>query len=58
MRVLVTGGLGQIGSHITELLLQKNYEVLVLDNLTTGRKEHLNKLQNLRIFLGSISDKD
>ena len=32
MRVLVTGGAGFIGSHLTEKLLRKNYKVLVVDN--------------------------
>ena len=35
MRVLVTGGAGFIGSHLTEKLLRKNYKVLVVDNLKT-----------------------
>ena len=33
MRILVTGGLGYIGSHVTVLLLQKGYEVVSVDNL-------------------------
>ncbi len=35
-RVLVTGGAGYIGSHVTKLLTKKGYEVLVVDNLTGG----------------------
>jgi len=41
MKILITGGLGQIGSHIAELLLERGDEVAVIDNLETGRKEHL-----------------
>jgi nucleoside-diphosphate-sugar epimerase len=37
--VLVTGGAGFIGSHLTEALLDKGYQVRVLDNLIYGRKE-------------------
>ncbi len=56
MKVIVTGGLGQIGSHVTEMLLERGDEVLVIDNLATGRKEHLNPHEKLTIKLGTISD--
>nr|WP_197969947.1 NAD-dependent epimerase/dehydratase family protein [Mesobacillus harenae] len=36
VKVLVTGGAGFIGSHITELLLEQGYDVVVIDNLTSG----------------------
>ncbi len=39
MRVLVTGGSGFIGSHLTEALLSRGYSVRVLDNLSSGRRE-------------------
>src|SRR3989344_8572661 len=42
-RVLVTGGAGFIGSHITDLLIKDGHSVVVLDNLTTGKKEQINK---------------
>ncbi len=57
-KILVTGGLGQIGSHITELCLAQNMEVLVIDNLATGREEHLSAHDKLQIKLGSIADKE
>jgi UDP-glucose 4-epimerase len=41
MRVLVTGGAGFIGSHLTDALLERGDEVWVLDDLTTGRLENL-----------------
>lgn len=39
MRVLVTGGAGFIGSHLTEALLLRGYTVRVLDNLCSGRRD-------------------
>lgn len=41
-RVLVTGGAGFIGSHLTDALIEKGYSVIVLDNLSTGQKENIN----------------
>jgi nucleoside-diphosphate-sugar epimerase len=58
MKVLITGGLGQIGSHIAELLLQRGEDVIVIDNLATGRKEHLNEHPNLKIIIDTISNRD
>ena len=40
---LVTGGAGYIGSHVAELLIQNGYEVVVIDDLSTGRIEFLPK---------------
>ena len=57
MKHLITGGLGQIGSHIAELLLSRGDEVLVIDNLATGREEHLKPHKNLKIFINTIADK-
>jgi UDP-glucose 4-epimerase len=42
IKVLVTGGAGFIGSHLTDRLIEKGYKVVVIDNLSTGRKENLN----------------
>jgi UDP-glucose 4-epimerase len=41
MRVLVTGGAGFIGSHITDALVARGDEVTVVDNLSSGRKANL-----------------
>ena len=41
MKVLVTGGAGFIGSNLVDALLERGDQVVVLDNLTTGRKSNL-----------------
>jgi len=46
MRVLVTGGAGFIGSHLCELLVKANHEVICLDNYFTGSKKNVYTLLN------------
>ena len=41
-KAVVTGGAGFIGSHITDALIHDGYDVHIIDNLSTGRKENLN----------------
>ena len=41
MRTLITGGAGFIGSHLAELLIAKGHEVIVVDNLLSGRLKNL-----------------
>lgn len=41
MRILVTGGAGFIGSHIVDAFLADGHEVSVIDNLSTGKREHV-----------------
>jgi UDP-glucose 4-epimerase len=43
MSVLVTGGAGFIGSNIVDMLLERGYDVVVIDNLSTGKKENIHK---------------
>ncbi|HEU4685489.1 MAG TPA: SDR family oxidoreductase [Nitrospira sp.] len=43
MKVLVTGGAGFIGSHVVDRLIQEGHEVIVVDNLSTGKRRNLNR---------------
>ncbi len=53
--VLITGGAGYIGSHVTETLLKKNKKVFLVDNLSTGHKKLINK--KARFFKLDIANK-
>lgn len=57
MKLLVTGGLGQIGSHVAELALERGDTVVVVDNLATGRREHLADHPKLTVVVDSIANK-
>jgi len=48
MRVLVTGGAGFIGSHLSEFLLAQGCEVVCLDNLLTGSTDNIDHLRSPR----------
>ena len=57
--VLVTGGAGFIGSVLTGALLKNKYNVTVIDDFSTGRKENLEKFsddKNFHLITGSITD--
>ncbi|MEK4666039.1 NAD-dependent epimerase/dehydratase family protein [Niallia sp. FSL R7-0271] len=54
-RAVVTGGAGFIGSHIVEELLANNYEVIVVDNFTTGHYRNISHLP-IKIYDYDITD--
>ena len=58
-RALVTGGCGFIGSHLVDHLIKNDFEVNVLDNMSTGRKSNLDNLadsKKIRLFEGDLQD--
>ncbi len=59
MRALITGGEGFIGSHLAETLALQGQQVMVLDDLSTGRLEniaHLEHTAGFRSIVGSVTD--
>ena len=58
-KYLVTGGAGFIGSHLTRELVRQKHDVVVLDNLSTGRRENLaDVMADIRFVEGSITELD
>ncbi len=57
-KIFITGGAGFIGSHIVDSLLQKEYEVIVYDNFSSGIMDNLKHIKNdkLTIINGDILD--
>ena len=45
--ILVTGGSGYIGSHTALTLLNKDHEILILDNLSNSKKSVIHRLEKL-----------
>lgn len=58
-KYMVTGGAGFIGSHLSRELVSRGHEVVVLDNLSTGREENIaDIMDDIEFRLGSITDLD
>ena len=55
---LVTGGAGFIGSHLVETLIARGDQVVVVDNLSTGRQENLVRVDGdqLTFIAGTVSE--
>ena len=59
MKYLVTGGAGFIGSHITKRLVEEEEQVIVIDNLNTGKEKNLESIKDKIDFVrGDILDKN
>jgi UDP-glucose 4-epimerase len=56
VRAIVTGGAGFIGSHVVDALVAHGDEVLVVDDLSSGRRENLN--EHVRLAVADVRDRD
>ena len=59
MRALITGGAGFIGSHLSETLLDRGHDVLILDNLSTGSIDNISHLKGrsgFEYFIDSVNN--
>lgn len=63
MKILVTGGLGYIGSHTSVELLDEGYEIIVIDNLSNSKIEVVDKIKTItnkdfKFYKGDLRDKE
>ena len=61
MKILITGGAGFIGSHLAERLVEEGNQVVVVDNLSTGRLENIESIKtngNFHYTIGSILNRE
>ena len=63
MRVLVTGGLGYIGSHTVVELINNGDEVVIIDNLSNAKKEVIDKLKeitgkDIKLYIDDVCDRE
>ena len=63
MKILVTGGLGYIGSHTCVELLDSGYDVVVVDNLINSKEDVCNRIEKIagkkiKFYKGDVCDKE
>jgi len=59
MKVLITGGLGFIGSNLAKALVGKGHEVSVIDNLLLGVRENVDNIKNkIQVIIGDVLKKE
>ncbi len=56
MKILITGGAGFIASHIADSYITLGHEVVIIDNLSTGKKEYINK--KAKFYKANIRNRD
>ena len=56
MNILITGGAGFIGSHLSDYLLSEGHSVVIIDNLSSGKIENISK--KCKLVIGDINDLD
>lgn len=56
MRIFVTGGAGQVGSTVIDILARRGDSVLAIDNFVTGRRDNLASYSGVKLVEGTISD--
>ena len=56
MRFVITGGAGFIGSHLVDKLLSLEHQIVIIDNLITGKKENLHLHRNLTLIEQKVYD--
>ena len=58
-KIVITGGAGFIGSHLSEALADRGYQVIIIDNLSTGSMEYIGSFinkGNVAVVKGNILD--
>ena len=57
-KILITGGAGFVGSHLTQKLLKEDAEIIVFDNLSFGTEENIPKAPNVFFYNGDVRNKE